>query len=228
MAKDLSDKTLGVIHAGTWVAATGARFHEMIMPEAKLLHICDDTLMDQFLQTGPGIIPEYNFYRVATYARFLQDTGADLVMLGCSTMGPSVPIAEPMVDVPMLNIDWPMMQKAVRDGPRVGLICTLDTTVPSSTSLLQRAIAEAGTETEIVQLFSEEAFQALRRGNQEKHDRILLDLIAAHEDDLDAIVLAQLSMSVLDDRTHGQFAIPVYNSGREGWTRAREILEASA
>ena len=87
------------------------------------------------------------------------------------------------------------------------------------------AAQEANKEIEIVQLFSGEAFEALRSGNQAKHDEILLDIIKANEDKVDAIVMAQLSMSVLDDRTYGKFKIPVYNSGREGWTRAREILE---
>ena len=225
MKKDLSGKTLGVIHAGTFVAATGAKFHQMIMPEVKLLHICDDTLLDEVRKAGPGKTPKFNYYRFVTYAYFLQETGADLVMLGCSTMGPAVPLAHPLVNVPLLNIDWPMMQKAVRDGHRIGLLCTLDTTVPSSTALLQRAADEASKTIEVVQLFSAEAFAALRAGNVARHDEILLDMIRKGEKSLDAIVLAQLSMAELDDRTYGKFKIPVYNSGREGWTRAREMLE---
>jgi len=226
MRKDLTGRVLGVIHAGTWVAATGSRFHEMIMPEVQLVHICDDSLELAFKAAGVGKIPTHNYYRVATYARFLQDFGADVIMMGCSTMDAAVEHARPLIDVPMLQIDRPMMDKAVRDGRRIGLLATLDTTVPSSTRLLQEAATDAGREITIVQLFSAEAFSELRHGNQAKHDEILLDVIEANQGRLDAIVMAQLSMSVLDDRTHGKFQIPVYNSGREGWTRVREMLEA--
>jgi Asp/Glu/hydantoin racemase len=224
--KDLTGKTLGVIHAGAFVAPMGAKWHNMIMPEVRLVHICDDTLLEEAKRGGPGRTPKFNYYRFATYAYFLQETGADLVMLGCSTMNPSVPIARPMIDVPLLNIDWPMMEKAVRDGKRIGLLCTLPTTVPSSTNMLQRAADEAKKKIEIELLYNTEAFVALRAGDVAKHDEILLDMIAKRQNDLDAIVLAQLSMAELDDRTMGKFRIPVYNSGREGWTRAREMLEA--
>ena len=226
MGKDLTGRTLGVIHAGTWVAATGLRFHELIMPEVQLAHICDDTLELAFRAAGVGKIPPYNYYRVATYARFLQDFGADVIMMGCSTMDRAVEHARPLTDVPILQIDRPMMDKAVQDGSRIGLLATLDTTIPSSTRLLEEAAKDAGREITIEQLFSAAAFAALRRGDQASHDEILLDIIKANQDKLDAIVMAQLSMAVLDERTHGKFRIPVYNSGREGWTRAREMLEA--
>ena len=132
-----------------------------------------------------------------------------------------------MVSVPFLQIDRPMMDKAVQVGRKIGLLATLDTTVPSSTRLLKKAAQEAGKEIEIVQLFSGEAFKALRSGNQAKHDEILLDIIAKNQDRVDAIVMAQLSMSVLENQIkEANFRIPVFNSGREGFTRAREVLES--
>jgi aspartate/glutamate racemase len=226
MGKDLTGKTLGLIHAGAWVVATGKRFADEIMPEVTLLHICDDTLQHDFMLAGVGNIPPFNYLRIALYARFLEEGGADAVMLGCSTMNRAAEYAQPMVRVPFLQIDWPMMQKAVQLGKRIGLLATLDTTVPSSTRLLQKAAREAGKEIEITQLFSREAYNALRSGQQEQHDQLLLRIIGESEHQVDAIVLAQISMAALEARVNAaHFRIPVLNSAREGFIRAREVLE---
>jgi hypothetical protein len=44
--------------------------------------------------------------------------------------------------------------------------------------------------------------------------------------EVDAIVLAQISMSALEPRLTNT-KVPVYNSGRTGLTRVREMLEAT-
>lgn len=222
--KDLSGKTLGIIHAGVWIAETGVRFAREIMPEVRLLHICDDSMQHDFTAAGRGNIPPFNYLRVANYAHYLQQGGADAVMVGCSTMNRSAEHARPMVRVPVLQIDRPMMDKAVRIGPRVGLLATLDTTVPSSTRILELAAKEAGREIEIVQLFSGEAYEALRRGDSATHDRLVLELIASAQERVDVVVLAQLSLALLEDQVQG-FKIPVLNSGREGFSHARQVLE---
>jgi len=231
--KDLSDKILGVIHAGTWVAETGMRFAREIMPEVTVLHITDDTIQWAFTRAmeEKGVaqehIPRFNYYRVATYCRFLQEAGAHVILFGCSTMNRAVEYAGPMIDIPIIAIDRPMMDKAVRIGRRVGLLATLDTTVPSSLRQLRNAATDAGTEIEIVEIFVGEAFRALRSGDQAIHDRLLLEAIEAHQDRVDVIVMAQLSMAVLEDQIKAaRFRVPVLNSGREGFTRAREVLES--
>lgn len=231
--QDLSDKVLGVIHAGTWVADTGMRFAREIIPEVTVLHITDDTIQWAFTRAmeEQGVaqehIPPFNYYRVATYCRFLQEAGAHAILFGCSTMNRAVEYARPMIDIPVIAIDRPMMDKAVWIGRRVGLLATLDTTVPSSLRQLRNAAADAGREIEMVKIFVGEAFRAVRSGDQATHDRLLMEAIQAHQGRVDVIVMAQLSMSVLEKRIEeAGFRIPVLNSGREGFTRAREVLES--
>lgn len=232
-SKDLSDRILGVIHAGTWVAETGMRFAREIIPEVTVLHITDDTIQWAFTRAMEerGVtqehIPRFNYYRVVTYCRFLQEAGAHAVLFGCSTMNRVVEHARPMIDLPIIAIDRPMMDKAVRIGRRVGLLATLDTTVPSSMRQLHNAAADAGRKIEIVEIFVGEAFCALRSGDWATHDQLLMEAIEAHQTQVNVIVMAQLSMAVLEKRIEDTgFRIPVLNSGREGFTRAREVLES--
>jgi hypothetical protein len=106
-------------------------------------------------------------------------------------------------------------------------LATLDTTVPSSLRQLRNAAADAGRTIEIVEIFIGEAFRALRSGDQATHDQLLLEAIEAHQGRVDVIAMAQLSMAALEGQIEeAGFRIPVLNSGREGFTRAREVLES--
>lgn len=225
MGKTGASKTLGIIHAGTWVAAVGKRFSDEILPGVPILYVCDDTIQYDFMKAGVGNIPTANYWRVATHARALQNSGCDLVMVGCSTMSRSVEYAQPMVDVPMLQIDRPMYDKAVRLGKRIGLLATLDTTVPSSTRLLQRAADEAGTKVEIATVLCREAFERLLAGDVARHDALVLEEIDRLARQVDVITLAQLSLAALEDKV-ASAPVPVLNSAREGFTRAKQMLDA--
>ena len=71
---------------------------------------------------------------------------------------------------------------------------------------------------------SSEAFKVLRAGDPDKHNEILLDEIDGLSQRTDAIVMAQVSMSVLEPHLTNT-RVPVYNSGRTGFEHARSLLE---
>lgn len=223
MAKSLNERTLGIIHVATFVAQTVQRHLQEVLPEVKVVHLADDTLQRDNIAAGVGVIPERNYFKFATYAKFLQEAEVDLIMLSCSTFNRAVEYARPMIRTPLLQIDRPMMDLAVKDGKRIGLLATLPTTVPSSERLLREAAKDAGKEIEIKTILSSKAFELLLAGNKEKHNEILLEEIEKLSREVDAIVLAQASMCILEDFTKNT-RVPVYNSVRTGFVRAREIL----
>jgi hypothetical protein len=125
----------------------------------------------------------------------------------------------------MLQIDRPMMDLAVQDGKRIGLLATVPTTVPASARLLRLAAEDARKEIEIETRLCSEAFTAIKAGNAARHNELLLEEIAALSGRVDAIVMAQLSMSALEPLLAGT-KVPVYNSGRTAFNKIREILES--
>ena len=225
MEKKLIGKTLGIIHAAVFTANTVAPYCQEIIPEVEIMHLGDDTVQRDNLRAPVGTIPKVNFFKFATYCHFLEEAGVDLIMLGCSTFNQAAELARPMINTPILNIDRPMMDLAVQQGKRVGLLGTLPSTMPSSERLLRQAAAEAGREVEVFPVLCAEAFKILRAGDPKKHNEILLDAIDSLSKEVDAIVMAQVSMSVLEKELTNT-RVPVYNSGRTGFTRAREMLLA--
>lgn len=191
------------------------------------MHFGDDTIQRDNLAAPVGTIPKVNYFKFTTYARFLEEAGVDLILLACSTFNSAVEVARPMIHTPMLQIDRPMMDLAVRQGKRIGLLATLPSTVPASERLLRVAAQEAGKEIEIKTVLCAEAFRVLRSGDTDKHNEMLLEEIRKLSHEVDAICMAQLSMSVLEPWLQDA-RVPVYNSGRTGLTRAREMLEEMA
>jgi len=225
MKKDLSNKKLGIIHAAIFTSQIVKKYIDEIIPEVTIAHAGDDTIQMANNACEPGTIPKVNYFKFVTLAKFLEDAGVDLIMLACSTFNRAVEYARPMIETPMLQIDRPMMDLAVQDGKRVGLLATLPSTVPSSERLLKLAAEAAKKNIKIKTVLCSKAFEVLRQGNPEKHNELLLEEIDSLSKEVDSIVMAQVSMTALEPYLSGT-RVPVYNSGRTGFTKAREILES--
>lgn len=225
MAKDISGKTLGIIHAAVFTAVSLEPIAREVMPEVSIMHAGDDTVQRDNLAAPPGTIPKVNFYKFATFARFFEEAGIDLIMLACSTFNQAAEHARPMINIPILQIDRPMMEKAVATGSRIGLIGTLASTMPSSERLLRQCAVDAGKKIEVVPVLNDRAFKVLRGGDAAGHNAMLMEDIRRLSGEVDCIVLAQGSMAVLEKEVEGN-KVPVYTSPRMAFERARSILEA--
>lgn len=225
MKKDLSSRTLAIIHAAVFTSNTVQPFIKEIIPEVQVIHFGDDSVQRDNLAAEVGTIPKHNFLKFTMYARFMEEAGADIIMLGCSTFNKAVEHAQPMINTPMLQIDRPMMELAVQDGRKIGLLATLPSTVPSSERLMKLVAEEAGKDIQIKTVLCSEAFKELRNGNTERHNEMLLEEINSLSKEVDAICMAQVSMSVLESRLTNT-RVPVYNSARTSFIRVRQILEA--
>src|ERR1017187_9154185 len=218
-------KTLGIIHAINLTIRAIEPFIEQYIPEVSVMHLCDDTIQRDNIRAGVGVIPKRNYFKFAQYAHNLEEAGADMILLACSTFNYAAELARPMIDIPIMQIDRPMMELAVCQGRRVGLLATLATTVPSSERLLRIVAAEQKKEVEVITVLREEAFRAIQKGDAETHNAILLEEIEKLSGKVDSIVMAQLSMSALAPHITAT-KVPVYDSGTTGFGRVREMLAA--
>lgn len=227
MPKNLKGKKLGIIHAALITSRAVQKYIDEIIPEVEVLHWVDDTIQTCNFACEPGVIPKKNYAKFVQAALSQQEYGVDLILLACSTFNRAVEFARPMIDTPLLQIDRPMMDLAVQSGRRIGLLATVPTTVPASERLLRLAAHEAGKNIEVEVRLCSEAFQVLKAGNPEKHNQMLLEEIDQLSGRTDAIVMAQVSMTVLEPFLAAT-KVPVYNSGRTAFEHIRKTLEAGA
>lgn len=227
MSRPMKEKTLGIIHAIHKTIKAMEPFIEKYIPEVEVVHLADDTFQRDNIAAGVGNIPKRNYYKFAQYAHNLEEAGVDMILLACSTFNYAPELARPMINIPIAQIDRPMMEAAVGCGKRIGLLATLDTTVPSSERLLRIVAREQGKEVEIKTVLRAEAFEAWGKGDIATHNAMLLEEIEKLSREVDAIAMAQLSMSALAPFLTNT-RVPVYNSGDTGFIRVREMLHQIA
>lgn len=192
-----------------------------IIPEAKVHHIVDDTLLAEVLSNG-GVTDGVR-RRMARYAEHAAAVGANLVFNQCSSVGEAADEAARGIAVPMVKIDEEMAERAVALGRTIAVIATLETTLQPTVRLIERKAAAAGRIVDIERRLCAGAFQALISGDRPKHNAIVLETIREVDGMADVIVLAQGSMTALLPEL-GDTRTPVLTSPRSGVERARRVL----
>ena len=85
-----------------------------IMSGTEVIHIVDEGLLKDIV-AGGELTPD-RVSRLASLASFAEASGAEAVMLTCSTAGPGVDTAKESVEVPFLKVDEAMAGRAVGLG----------------------------------------------------------------------------------------------------------------
>lgn len=202
-------KRIGFIHTVGFLVETFRERMRAAHPDADTFHILNESLLQDLLRGAPQ---ELVYRRVVAQIVLAAEAGAELIVVTCSSTSPAVEIARRLVPQPVLKIDDPMAAEAVRQGGRIGLLCTAASTVGPSTALL-RAHAEAqGREVAITPIVRPDAYQALMAGDRAGHDERVRAAAAENAAGQDVLVLAQASLAHLRDDLAASLPCPVLAS----------------
>jgi hypothetical protein len=120
--------------------------------------------------------------------------GAAMVVCTCSTIG-GVAEALSTPALPVMRIDRPMAQAAVRSGRRVIVAATLASTVQPTLELLRQVAGKEQRATALVECLCSEAWPMYQRGDVAGYAAAIADAVAAIATPADIVVLAQASMA---------------------------------
>ena len=166
------------------------------VPGVRVEFITDSTLLAEVRANGGPTQAVID--RMTIYAKAAEISGADLIVNSCSTVGEVSDIYAKEVGIPVMKVDLPMAQEAVRLGTRIALIATVETTLGPSQRLIEKIGAEQGKRMECTSYLQNPAWDALQAGHPEEHNRILMENIRELDRmGYDAIVMAQVSMRAL-------------------------------
>lgn len=178
--------TIGFLHTADAHVPTFRKLVAELAPGVRDLHVVDERLLADAAERGVDAdVAE----RLGERLRSLADSGADVVVCTCSTLGEHAERVQ--VGVPVLRIDRPMAEAAVAAGGRIAVVASVESTLaPTRLLLLECA---AGAPVEIVDAPCLDAWALFAAGDLEGYAR----RVAAHCRGLDAdvIVLAQASMA---------------------------------
>jgi len=218
-----SSPTLALIHTSPILAPAFAALCRRHIPEAEFFHIVDESLIQDTIRAGR--LRKLTMRRLVDQIASAEAAGADAVLVTCSSIGPGVTLARQFFEIPVLRIDEAMAEAAVRQASTIGVLATLRTTLDPTTALLREKAAEAGRAVELVECLCEEAFPAVLAGDTETHDRILRKAMVEDLKGVDAIVLAQASMTrVVATLAPGVLQAQVLSSPELAVLRVRQVL----
>lgn len=178
-------------------------------PGAVLRHLVVPEVLDRARTEGPDA--------VAPALRALLAGSGGPVLVTCSTIGAVAESLEPELGVPVLRVDRPMAAEAVRTGPRVAVLATVESTLVPTAALLEEEAGRAGRPVSITTHLIAEAWSRFEAGDTAGY----LTLVAQAADAVagaDVLVLAQASMADASSLT--TTATPILASPAPGLTAA--------
>jgi len=236
-APELLGKRLGVLNGASWISLWSNYFGRLYLPGVHLVNVGNEAVQISFMQAhaeGKPCPPQSNIDAFVCYARDLVELAAvDAVLITCSTMNRAYRQVEAALEpygVPVIQIDRPMMERAVTHGGRVLVVATHGPTVENTQALLRETAEELGREVTFTGATVEQAWEWLAAGDVLGHNQALAEVIRGRlsREEIGCVVLAQLSMSVFlfsHPDPVADFGVPVFTSGQCGFERVRELLE---
>jgi len=229
-------KRLGLLNGSSWITAWSSYFGRLFLPGVHLVNVGNEAVQINFMeahQQGLPTPPQSNIDAFVRYARDLAELGhVDAIMITCSTMNRSFPAVEEAMKpygIPILQIDRPMMERAVEQGGRTLVIATHGPTVSSTQALLKETADACNKSIDFDGETVESAWYRLAEGDVQGHNELLAKSIRTYTDKgkIDSVVLAQLSMTVFllsYPDPIAEFGVPVFTSGQCGFEAVRDLF----
>lgn len=196
------ERRAGLLHTVPALAGVFQDSIEKAVPGIRLVHVADPWLLSSAIAAGVG---DEVRRRVVEHIRHLVDTGADAVLVTCSSIGEAAEAAAATVDVPVLRVDAPMAAEAVRladeAGGRLGrpgriaVLATLSATLGPTGRLIQRSADAASSPATMTAEVVRGAVAAREAGDTDRHDGLIAAAVARAAGAADVVVLAQASMA---------------------------------
>jgi Asp/Glu/hydantoin racemase len=203
--------TLALIHTSATLVPVFQQLCKTDLPDVETFNIVDDSLVRAIGLRG-ALTPDIA-RRVEGYVSSAESGGADYILVTCSSIGPAVDAFAASCAVPVLRVDQPMADQAVRMGSRIGVIATLRTTLEPTADLVRRRAAAAGKTITLTSRLCDGAFDALMAGDAATHDRLIATALRELAGEVDVILLAQASMGrVVDTLAPEDRRIPILAS----------------
>jgi aspartate/glutamate racemase len=211
---------IGFLHTADVHVATFGALVDEVAPGQGHVHRVDVPLLDDARAGAP------TGERVRAHVDALVAAGASVVVCTCSTLGP---VAEEVggAGVPVLRVDRPLAEAAVRDGGRVAVVVALASTLGPTTELLADAARRSGATVELDPVVCADAWADFEAGDLSAYRRGVADAArdAVGRRGADVVVLAQASMApaaaLLAD-----LPVPVLTSPGIAVARAVELARA--
>lgn len=218
-------RTLALLHTSSVLVPVFTDLANQFLPDDRVFHMVDESLIKNTIAAGR--LEKVTIRRLIKAVESAGLAGADVVMVTCSSMGPGIDIAQQIFDFPVLRVDLPMAEEAVKIGRRIGVFATLATTLAPTSDLIRQAAESQKKDSQIEMCLCEGAFEALIAGDSGKHDQLVTDKLLDLLKRVDVVALAQASTArIVQQIPDEKKCVPILSSPKLGMQRAAQVLRS--
>lgn len=208
---------IGLIHALTASVGPIEKAFNEVAPEVELAHVMDTELLTM-MKRDKTLSPEI-IHRFSKAVHLASEADVDCIQLTCSAFNDITAILQPMSAVKLFRSDEAVLDLALHYD-RIGLIATVEETPPVLMNYLRQKKKGVQVET----MVNTNALQALGKGDQKGHDKLVMDMMETLESKVDVIVLPQYSLSNIPKKI--PCSVPVLTGPKESARRCISHLQA--
>jgi Asp/Glu/hydantoin racemase len=211
---------IGVIHATCNAVPPLNDAFKALAPDVTVFNFVDEHLQ-YYANQIQGIDDKVHrdFVNMAITA---QEAGVDAIIVACTVLTPIVDVVKPFITVPIIAVDRPMLDLAVNNYKKIGVVATNAPSGPATKAQLKKIAKEFGKEIEVDTEINTQAMTELKAGNEEEHNR--LNFLAAEQlknRGCEVIILAQITQASAESKTKA-LGLPVLASPKEA---VKEVLK---
>lgn len=163
-----------------------------IFPEAQIMHILDETLLEDFRREG-GLSP-HSRAKALQMALTAQRAGVDGILFTCSTLSPAVDDLRPFISTPMVKIDEPVILYLIQNFKEIGLLATAETVLKSVENQFKKIAERLNRQVSWHSFVKSDAWPILGK-NPEEFYRIMGEYASALAPKHEALLLTQVSIA---------------------------------
>jgi Asp/Glu/hydantoin racemase len=217
-------KTVAAVYTSLSQVETVKKLFAEIAPHYKLYHIIEERMIKDVMDAGYPT--DAVVKRLSNYFHAAAATEANVIVLVCSSVGNVVTELQKSIPVPIIRIDAAMMHEALSYGSRIGMLASLKSTLAPSIAHLRDVAQKEGKRISVLECVAEGAHPALLAKDFARHDELVLNGAKKLADKVDVIVLAQASLSRMEDSLAKSIGKPVLSSPRSGILSVCNYLES--
>ena len=213
---------IGLVHALEASIAPIEDAFSRFWPEAEAVNLLDGSLYLDY--DAAGEVTSSITRRIQALIHHAVGFGARGLLLTGSLFSQAVQDARKDLPVPALAAYEAMIEEAFACGSRFGLIATYAGTITMMEADIERYARQKGTGYRLESKMVEDALEAVRSGDRERHDSLVA--AAAEGLDCDVLLLAQHSMSPVKERIPERPGRRVLTSSETAVRKLRVLVEA--
>lgn len=208
---------IGFLHTTPATISLSEQYMRKVLPDFGWLHYYDGRVKEDNFAARIGEMPKANLLRFAQGAKNLEESGCSAIVSCCSLMGKATAFAAHVVDVPCVQLDAPILEKAAAYD-RIGLIHTTERVVPCvENALVDYAKKAEKKPPKLVYTTGEaaEAISLFNLGDYVKHDAIVLaEMRRMEREGVECILMGQIPFALMEEKIEAlQWSVPVLYAG---------------